>query len=95
MLREEIAVSASMAMPLGCEFRDKHKYNYELDFYITNCHENVETCLSHALGRRPVTSPPVRWRGVFFRLTSVFWPSAPWLYSRVEISRTFPPALAL
>jgi hypothetical protein len=42
VLREEIAVKRIHGNAIGVEFRDKEKYNHELDFYITNCHENVE-----------------------------------------------------
>ena len=42
MLREEIVVKRIQGNTIGVKFRDKEKYNHELDFYITNCHENVE-----------------------------------------------------
>lgn len=45
VLREEIVVKRVQGNAIGVEFRDKDTYNYDLDFYISNCYENVDATL--------------------------------------------------
>jgi PilZ domain len=45
VVREEVTVRRVHGNAIGVEFRDKNKYNYELDFYITGCYEDLETTM--------------------------------------------------